>query len=235
MSTDEPSYTRKSTLALVSGGGAPETPRVVSVDAAPAPEAPRPRRNSIEAFNQEMAVLDRPLEGDVEYIDEPRPSHLRTVGVVALIAIVGVGGALFVSRHRGAADAQANAAEATTPPAAPAPAAAAVAPAAVLATNTPAVEPAPAPAPAEAIAPEAAAPEAAEPEGDDAEADESAVSDAAAPRLRPSKGSWAKVRGKAAHVKPARATSGKSTTVRRTTTTTTRHTVVAKRVVTRHR
>jgi hypothetical protein len=208
MSTDDSSRTRKSTLPLHS---------LVA-------EA-RQRRSTLETFNDELSVLERPLEGDVEYVDEPKPSRWRPIGFAAVVVMVGVGGALFVSRHRASAEAQAKAAEATLAPvvaAAPSPVFAAQAPAAAAA-------PAEAPAPTEATAPAAAAPEA-----DEAADDDAAASDDSARRAPMSKGAWAKVRSKAGHAKPARATSGKSTTYRRTTTTTTRHTVVAKRV-TRHR
>jgi hypothetical protein len=223
MSNDDSSRIRKATLPLVSGGSG-----AITVDG-----ATRPRRSTLETFNDEMAVLDRPLEGDVEYVDEPRKSRLRPIGFAAVVVIVGVGGALFMSRHRAAEQVEAKVTEAAPAPApTPAPAPAEASPV-MLATQTPAAAPAPAaPVPTEAAAPEAAA--AAEPEGDDAEADESAASQESAPRMRASKGAWAKVRSKAAPAKPARATSGKSSTTRRTTTTT-RHTVVAKRVVTRHR
>ena len=210
MSTDDSSRTRKSTLPLHS---------LVA-------EA-RQRRSTLETFNEELAVLERPIEGDVEYVDEPKPSRWRPIGFAAVVVMVGVGGALFVSRHRADTEARAKAAEATSAPApvvaaAPSPGFAAQAPAAVAA-------PAEAPAPTEATAPAVTAPDA-----DEASDDEAAASDDSARRAPASKGAWAKVRSKAGHAKPARATSGKSTTYRRTTTTTTRHTVVAKRV-TRHR
>lgn len=212
MSTDDSSRTRKSTLPLHS---------LVA-------EA-RQRRSTLETFNEELAVLERPIEGDVEYIDEPKPSRWRPIGFAALVVMVGVGGASFLSRHRGDTEARAMAAAATSTPM-PAPVVAA-APSAVFAAQAPAAAAAPAeaPAPTEATAPAPTAPDA-----DEAADDEAAASDDSAQRAPASKGAWAKVRSKAGHAKPARATSGKSTTYRRTTTTTTRHTVVAKRV-TRHR
>jgi hypothetical protein len=222
MSHDDSSRIRKSTLPLVSGGSG-------AVVAEPA----RPRRSTLETFNDEMAVLERPLEGDVEYEDEAKPSRARPIAFAAVVVMVGVGGALFMTRHRATEHAQTAKVAEATPAVAAAVTPAPVEPPVVLAATAPSAATnvaAPAPAPTEA-----AAPEAAEPEGDDAEADESAAaSPVPAPGPKTSKASWAHVRGKAAAAKPARATSGKSVTHRRTTTTTTRH-VVTKRTATRHR
>jgi len=44
----------------------------------------RPRKTTLETFNEELAVLDRPLEGDVEYIDE-RPQQRQRGGISAII------------------------------------------------------------------------------------------------------------------------------------------------------
>src|SRR3954469_13782987 len=33
-------------------------------------DRPRGRKSTLDSFNEEMAVLDRPLEGEVEYADE---------------------------------------------------------------------------------------------------------------------------------------------------------------------
>jgi hypothetical protein len=200
---DDASRPRRSTLAIGSGG------------------VPRPRRSTLETFNDEMAALDRPIEGEVEYFDEaPPPSRWRQAGgLVVVMAIVGVGGALLISRHRAAADPHAQA----SPPVAPAPAAPAPVVAAV---------PSPAPVVAEVAAPAAAMPPAAD-EGasdDDASTGDDGGS-AAAPRATGSKAAWGKVRSKAGHAKHARAAAGK-TTYRRTTTV--RHTVVSKHTVTRH-
>ena len=47
----------------------------------------RPRKNTIERFNDELSVLERPLEGDVEYYDEtPPPARLRKVVAFVLAA-----------------------------------------------------------------------------------------------------------------------------------------------------
>src|SRR3982751_544536 len=85
MSSDDPTRPRRSTLAIGSGG-----------------EAQRPRRSTVETFNDELAVLDRPIEGETEYFDEaPPPSRLRRAGgLVAVVVMVGVGGALLISRQR---------------------------------------------------------------------------------------------------------------------------------------
>src|SRR5947207_782072 len=72
----------------------------------PAPRADmetRSRKNTIERFNDEMAVLDRPLEGEVEYIDEKPPRRWgHFVAFAATIAIVGGGGAYLLSHPRAA-------------------------------------------------------------------------------------------------------------------------------------
>jgi len=214
MSNDDSSRVRKATLPLTSASGRIEV------------EAARPRRSTLETFNEEMAVMERPLEDDVEYIDEPRPSRWRPIAFAAVVvAVGGGGGALFMSRQHASAAVEARTAE--TPLAA-----VAVASPPVLAPEVPAAAPPPAPAevpvPAEAVAPAAA------PEADDATEDDAAASDSAARGAPRPKGAWAKVRSKVGSAKPARATSGKATTLRRTTTTTTQH-VVAKRTVTRHR
>jgi len=162
----------------------------------PAPRADmetRSRKNTIERFNDEMAVLDRPLEGEVEYIDEKPPRRWRhLVAFAATVAIVGGGGAYLLSHHRAAI----AAASAEQAPSAPQPVQAqAPAPAQpVLATQ---VTPAPGAAAAPAIADAPA-------EGD------SADDDAEAAPVAPS--AWSKV--KAGHdggrVKHARVVTSKT-------------------------
>jgi hypothetical protein len=172
----------------------------------PSVPPPRPRRTSVEVFNDEMAVLDRPLEGDVEYIDEAPTSRWRKAGgFMAVVILVGVGGALVMSRHR--AETAARDQQGAT-----APAPAATAP--VLAAQAPAAVGAPA---AGAAAP---APDEDEAGGDSAEGDDG---EQAAPASR---SAWTKVRGKGApSTKHARSSGGKSTSHRATKT---RRTVVAK-------
>ena len=84
---------------------------------------PRERKSTLDTFNDEMAVLDRPLEGDVEYADEaPRPSRMRGVALFAGVVLgMGMAGGVMLSRRHAAAPPSAQAAQ----PAAPAPATAA--------------------------------------------------------------------------------------------------------------
>jgi hypothetical protein len=56
----------------------------------------RPRRSTLETFNEEMALLDRPLENDeIEYYDEEPPPRRwpRLVFVGAVLCGLGFGGA----------------------------------------------------------------------------------------------------------------------------------------------
>lgn len=116
-------------------------------------QSPRPRRSTLERFNEELAILDRPLESEIEYYDDDPPSRgPRILGVTAvLVLLVGVG---FVLGGPSAGEAGA-AAE-------PAVAVAVTRPV----VTTPSVEPLPsapppaAPAPAElAVGPPEASPE----------------------------------------------------------------------------
>ena len=61
----------------------------------------RARRSTIEQFNDELAVLDRPLEDDVEYYDEPAPRRpwRRAAALFGALALLGGGTALAVSRR----------------------------------------------------------------------------------------------------------------------------------------
>lgn len=84
------------------------------------PAGARPRRSTLETFNEELAVLDRPIEGDVEYYDELPPkrrSWLRPVGV-ALVAIIG-GGFLALSGHQRGALPLLRSVQAVSPASAP--------------------------------------------------------------------------------------------------------------------
>ena len=185
-------------------------------------DPPRPRRSTLETFNEELSVLDRPLEAEVEYYDEapPRLSAWRRMGMfVGVAALIGVGGAVMMSRHRAHAAAAAQ-------PAAPASAV-------VIATAAPPVVPPPALEAAHA-APAAVAPAEA-PSAPiavaEAPAENPAADDEPAPVAPVAHSAWSLINGKSAHAKQARVASGK-TTIRRTTIV--KHHVVAKRTA-RHR
>jgi len=177
----------------------------------PVPGAPttevRARRSTLETFNEEMAVLERPLENDVEYIDEaPQPSRWRGVALFAGIVLgMGMGGGVILSRRQPAVQPIAKAPQ----PVAPAPVAAAPAP-----DPAPAAAPAAAAAEAPVLAAQvpaaAAAPEAAAAAAEDDEAATDGDAPAAAP---PSHGAWTKVKssshgkhaaGKSAHHRSAK-------------------------------
>src|SRR4051794_26460786 len=82
----------------------------------PDPRA-RPRRSTLETFNEEMAVLERPIEGDVEYYDEiPPVRRLRLLPLAAAIVAVAGGGLLVLSGHRAGAPIDAAAVPASMPP-----------------------------------------------------------------------------------------------------------------------
>src|SRR5262245_43837278 len=158
---------------------------------------PRPRKTTLETFNDELAVLDRPLESDVEYYDEKPPSRWRGTAsiVVGVIALGAVSGLVFVKMR------SSHAAVAATP-------AAAVA------------APAGKPSPAIAAAPAAPAPVAAAmPQADEAvevPADDPAVDDS--PRRPPTRAEWSKIHTKTTHVTRTRSGGGGKVVYRRTTT-----------------
>jgi hypothetical protein len=172
------------------------------------PPMPAGRKSAVEEFNDELAVLERPLE--VEYFDDEKPPSRwrQAAGFMAVVVVVGVGGALLISRNRAAADAR----ELAAGPASPAPAAAAAAAAA--------------PSPALAAAQTPPAPEA--PAADEAAAD-SAGEDSAGPAPA-TRSAWTKVRTKPGHSKHARSGSSKTASHR---TTKTKRTVIAKNTVSR--
>ena len=190
------------------------------------PPPPPGRKSAIEVFNEELAALEqRPLE--VEYFDDEKPpSRWRQAGAfVAVVVVVGVGGALLRSpRNRAAADARQLAAGQASQPAAVAVAPPSPAPAAAQTPPSPALAVAQTPPPA----PEAPAAEADAPAADEAAAD-SAGEDSARPAPS-TRSAWTKVRTKAGHSKHARAGSSKTTTHR---TTKTKRTVIAKNTVSR--
>jgi hypothetical protein len=75
------------------------------------PEAPPPRKrtaslsividepDAVESLNQELAVLDRPLEGEVEYYDERPPRGWRA-GATGLVLTLVCGGGLLLALGR---------------------------------------------------------------------------------------------------------------------------------------
>jgi hypothetical protein len=177
---------------IVESAGMPITDSaVVKTEPPPVPnDSGRGRRSTLDFFNDEMAVLDRPLEGAVEYADEaPGPSRWRRIGMfAAVVAVMGIGGGVVLSRRHAAVDSGAQVAQPATPSGAAAPA--------VIATAT-ATTPAPA-----AGAPDPAA------AADDGPATEEAADDAAA---APSPAAADKVKAKSGHGKHSRSASSKST------------------------
>ena len=158
----------------------------VKTEPPPVPnDAGRGRRSTLDFFNDEMAVLERPLEGAGEYVDEaPGPSRWRRVGMFAvLVAVMGVGGGVVLSRRHTAVESHAQASQPTTSPGA-------AAPSVIAATAT-----APAPA-AGAPAPAAAADEGSATDENAAAAPSHATSD--------------KAKAKSGHGKRSRSTSSKS-------------------------
>ena len=189
---------------------------------APSGEAARPRRSTLETFNEELAVLERPLEGDVEYIDEKPPRRWpRQLGMfVGAVALVGLGGVLVMSRHKMSV-APVEPLPAVALAAAPAPAPIAEAqPAAALIATAPGAPAAQAPA---------AAP--AETDDDAADADDQEAASGAEWKA-PSRTEWTKTRThtKVTTSKHARSGGGK-VVYRRTVTTTVKHHHVVKRTV----
>jgi hypothetical protein len=192
-------------IVVGAGGAPPAVPH--APPAAPAPrqrardsdamamlDRPRGRKSTLDNFNDELAVLDRPLEGDVEYADEPpRPSRMRGVALFAGVVLgMGLAGGVILSRRHAAAPPCAEAAPGATAASAAPPMAATT----VLAAQ---VEP--------KTAPEAPVAEAA---GPPAEEDDSAKDDGTGPAAPGSHAAWDKVKAKAGHEKPSRAASGKS-------------------------
>lgn len=181
-------------------------------------DLPPGRKSTIEVFNDELAALERPLEGEVEYFDDAQPPSRwrQAVAFFAVVVVVGVGGALLISRQRAAADARELAAAQAAPPAA---AVAAAPPSSALAAaQTP-------PAPA---APEAPAATAGAPAADEAAAADSAGDDSAPPAPA-TRSAWTKVSTKAGHSKHARSSSSKTTH----RVTKTKRTVIAKNTTSR--
>ena len=79
----------------------------------------RPRKTTLENFNEELAILDRPLEGDVEYYDErprrqPRWPGMSTV-IIGFALFAGAGALFFTHSDPETIIAAAQAAAATAP------------------------------------------------------------------------------------------------------------------------
>jgi hypothetical protein len=104
----------------------------------------RPRKTTLETFNDELAILDRPIEGEVEYYDERPSQRRRWQGVSAVVIGFGVfagAGALFFSHQDPETIiAAAQAAAAATAPTSPSPSPSIVE---VPAVTAPAMPPAP--------------------------------------------------------------------------------------------
>jgi hypothetical protein len=121
--------------------------------------SPRVRTTTLDRFNQEMSVLDQPLEGEVEYYDEPQPRRWRVRAIGVAIFALSFGGYLTAARYRHAPQVAAR------EPSAPSPA-----------TEVVAAVPAPPSAPALAMAaPAAPAPAPATEKPEAATADEPAA------------------------------------------------------------
>lgn len=97
--------------------------------------SPRVRTTTLDRFNQEMSVLDQPLDGEVEYYDEPQPRRWRVRAIGVAIFALSFGGYLTAARYRHAPQVAAR------EPSAPPPAAEVVA-AAPAPPSAPAVAPA---------------------------------------------------------------------------------------------
>ena len=96
----------------------------VRTEPPPVPNDPgRARPSTLDFFNEEMAVLDRPLESAAEYVDEaPPPSRWRRVGMFAVIvAVMGVGGGVVLSRRHAAVESPAQVSQPATSPGTAAP------------------------------------------------------------------------------------------------------------------
>jgi hypothetical protein len=75
----------------------------------PTEVAPRVRKTTLDNFNEEMSVLDRPMEVEVEFYDEPRPRRWRVPAIGAAIFVLSCGAYLGLLRHRRAAEAASTA------------------------------------------------------------------------------------------------------------------------------
>ena len=84
-----------------------DQPSAVPTDA-PVDRSPRVRTTTLDRFNQEMSVLDQPLDGEVEYYDEPQPRRWRVPAIGVAIFALSFGGYLTAARYRHAPQAAAR-------------------------------------------------------------------------------------------------------------------------------
>jgi hypothetical protein len=98
------------TLRLIAKPVAPPTVRRVSIGADIEESEPPIRRPHLQAetrspervkLSEELAILNRPLEDEVEYYDEVPPSRAKPVlaAMVVLVALGGAGYLLLAQRH----------------------------------------------------------------------------------------------------------------------------------------
>jgi hypothetical protein len=66
---------------------------------APVDRSPRVRTTTLDHFNQEMSALDRPLDEEVEYYDEPKPRRWRVPAIGMAIFVLSCGGYLTAARY----------------------------------------------------------------------------------------------------------------------------------------
>lgn len=76
-----------------------EQPPPLPTDA-PVDRCPRVRTTTLDRFNQEMSVLDQPLDGEVEFYDEPRPRRWRVPAIGVAIFALSCAGYLTAARYR---------------------------------------------------------------------------------------------------------------------------------------
>jgi hypothetical protein len=93
------------------GDPPPAAPPDAQVD-----RSPRVRTTTLDRFNQEMSVLDQPLDDEVEFYDEPQPRRWRVGAIGVAIFALSFGGYLTAARYRHAP--QVAAREPSAPPAA---------------------------------------------------------------------------------------------------------------------
>ena len=158
----------------------------VRTEPPPVPNDPgRGRPSTLDSFNEEMAVLDRPLEGAVDVDEAPPPARWRRVGIFAVVvAVMGVGGGVVLSRRHAAVESRAQTSQPATSPGAAVPSVIA----ATATTEAPAVG-----APASATA-----------------ANEGSVTEEEAAAAAPSHAAADKAKAKSGHSKHSRSTSSKS-------------------------